>query len=74
MRVHFTRKHVEIDRASPEKRPRADQGAEDAGGVHADDGANEDGGLDYDYDLTGDVDAEHDRSWRFPEDTNVREA
>ncbi len=31
-------------------------------------------GLDYDYDLTGDVDAEHDRSWRLPEDTNEREA
>ncbi len=67
MRTHYTLKHV-ADSASPAKRPRTDQGAEDAGGAYADGGEHEDGGLGYDYDLTGDVDAEHDRSWRVPED------
>ena len=69
MRTHYTLKHV-ADSASPAKRPRTDRGAEDAGGAYADGGEHEDGGLGYDYDLTGDVDAEHDRSWRVPEDAN----
>ena len=60
MRTHYTLKHV-ADSASPAKRPRTDRGAEDAGGAYADGGEHEDGGLGYDYDLTGDVDAEHDR-------------
>ena len=67
MRTHYTLKHV-ADSASPEKRPRTDRGAEDAGGAYADGGEHEDGGLGYDYDLTGDVDAHW--SWRVPEDAN----